>query len=358
MKSCILVLLAAAVSAVLFAGAQAQDASREDAIIAYLKGVYLESENDLYNAYQYYLYASARDPDDVRILLRLAKVAVEVGDLDAAKKHCEALLAKGAYGTDARLILAEVEYRLGNKEQAVTLLTALRDSTDVSRFQVLKFLAKIDLELNKPEEARLILEEASGSPDADFYVFYELALLDADAGKKQEALEAIGKALEINPDFANAHLARARLLADSGKTTEAKEEYGEVLHIEPANRDAISGLADILYAGGEFAAGTELLAPLHRSGSLDDAGEIAYGRFLYKAGQTDSALVVFNGLLQKMGDKPPLLRVVSEMEISQSPEASRRARARPFRELHRASPHVLPRRRGSIEPRGGARSSR
>ena len=192
---------------------------------------------------------------------------------------------------------------------------ALPDSADVPRFQVQKFLAKINLELNKPDEARRILEEASASPEADFYVFYELGLLDADAGKKREALDALGKAIEINPDFPNAHLARARLLADAGTTSGAKEEYREVLRLEPLNRDALSGLSDILYGEGGYAEGAALLAPLHRSGSLDDGGEITYGRFLYKTGQTDSALSVFGALIHKMGDKPPLLRVVSEMEV-------------------------------------------
>ena len=315
MRIRVLFLFISVAGVILAQGVHAQEASDENAYIAYLKGVYLESENDLYNAYQYYLYASSHDSTNARILLRLSKVAVEVGDFDGAKKHCEALIAKGAYGTEARLILAEAEYRLGNKETALTLLTALRDSADVPRFQVQKFLAKINLELNKPDEARRILEEASASSDADFYVFYELGLLDADAGKKREALDALGKAIEINPDFPNAHLARARLLADAGTTAGAKEEYREVLRLEPLNRDALSGLSDILYGEGGYAEGATLLAPLHRSGSLDDGGEITYGRFLYKAGQTDSALAVFGALIQKMGDKPPLLRVVSEMEV-------------------------------------------
>lgn len=315
MRIRVLFLFISVAGVILAQGVHAQEASNENAYIAYLKGVYLESENDLYNAYQYYLYASSHDSTNARILLRLSKVAVEVGDFDGAKKHCEALIAKGAYGTEARLILAEAEYRLGNKETALTLLTALRDSSDVPRFQVQKFLAKINLELNKPDEARRILEEASASSDADFYVFYELGLLDADAGKKREALEALGKAIEMNPDFPNAHLARARLLADAGSTAGAKEEYREVLRLEPLNRDALSGLSDILYGEGGYAEGAALLAPLHRSDSLDDGGEITYGRFLYKAGEIDSALVVFGALIQKMGDKPPLLRVVSEMEV-------------------------------------------
>ncbi|MDD4856542.1 MAG: tetratricopeptide repeat protein [Candidatus Krumholzibacteria bacterium] len=315
MKLHVFLILVAVVGAILFQNVQAQESSDEDAFIAYLKGVYRESENDLSSAYKYYLYALSQEPGNVRILLRLSKTAVEIGDLEGAREYCNALIAKGEYVAEAKAILAEVEYRSGDKEKALELLTALRDSVDISRAQVFKFIAKIDMELDRNDEARRVLEEASRFPDADFYIFYELGLLDADAHRTQEALDAMGKAIEIDPDFLNCHLVRARLFMEGGRTAEAKPEYREALRLEPLNREAILGLAGILHADGEFAEGAALLAPLHRDGSLDEGGEIVYGRFLYKAGQTDSALSVFGRLLDKRGDKPPLLRVVSEIEV-------------------------------------------
>jgi tetratricopeptide (TPR) repeat protein len=315
MRKSALILFAAAALLQFAPWAHAQESVDESALIAYLKGVYLESESDLYNAYQYYLYAAARDPDRARILLRLSKVAVAMGDYDGAKKHCEDLIARREYGTEARIMLAEAEYRLGNRERSLALLTELRNDVDAPKFEILKFIAKINLDLKRPDEALRVLEEASRLPDADFYVFYELGLLAADAGKPQEALEALGEAIEIDPDFANAHLARARLYIDTHSASEAKREYREVLRIEPFNREALSGLADILYATGEFADGADLFKPLYREGRLDEGGRIIYGRFLYKAGRVDSALSVFGELIKAVGEKPPLLRVVSEIEV-------------------------------------------
>ena len=315
MRRSVLVLCVASVLLASSPAVHSQEAVDGNALIAFLKGVYLESENDLYNAYQYYLYAAARDPERAQILLRLSKVAVSIGDYDAAKKHSEALIARNVYGTEARIILAEAEYRLGNKERSLKLLTELRDDPEAPLFGVLKFIAKINLDLKRPDEARRILEEASALPDADFYVFYELGLLAADAGKSRQALEALGKAIEIDPDFTNAHLARARLYLDADSASGAKREYREALRVEPFNHEALSGLADILYATGAYGDGIDLFAPLYGEGRLDEGGRIIYGRFLYKAGQVDSAFNVFGGLVQSMGDKPPLLRVVSEIEI-------------------------------------------
>ncbi len=315
MRKRFLIALVAGACVVAARGVHAREGYDANAFIAYLKGVYLESEDDFADAYQYYLYAAAREPGNARILMRLSKVALRIGDFEAAKKYSEGLLSREGYGSDARAVLAEVEYRLGNKESALALLRELRNDPEVSPFQILKFIAKVNLELNRPEEARRILVEASELSDADFYVFYELGLLDADAGRIDSALDALGKALRIDPDFVNARVARARLLMGERRPGEAETEYREILRVEPSNREAVEGLGEILFTERRYAEGASLLGPLHDGGSLDDRGELIYGRFLYKAGMNEQALSVFGELMKKMGDKPALLRVISEMEI-------------------------------------------
>jgi tetratricopeptide (TPR) repeat protein len=315
MRKRLLIACAAAICVVMARGVRAQEGFDGNAIVAYLKGVYLESENDFANAYQYYLYAAAREPGNARVLLRLAKVALRIGDLEAAKKYSGDLLKQEAYGGDARAVLAEVEYRLGNRERSLALLMELKDDPDISRFQILKFIAKVNLELNRTDEAQRTLVEASRLPDADFYVFYELGLLDAEAGKTDSALAALGKALEIDPGFVNARVARARLFMDARRAGEAETEYREILRVDPSHREAIEGITEILFTQRRFSEGAALLEPLHVAGSLDDRGEILYGRFLYKAGMNERALAVFGELMKKTGEKPPLLRVISEMEI-------------------------------------------
>jgi tetratricopeptide (TPR) repeat protein len=312
-----MIALVAALCIVPAVGARAQTEYDGNALMAYLKGVYLESEDYFADAYQYYLYAASRDSGNARILLRLSKVALRIGEFEAAKRYSEDLVARNAYLGDARSVLAETEYRLGNKEAALKHLTALRDDPDVPRFPILKFLAKIHLELDRTGEALRDLREASALAEADFYVWYELGLLEADAGRTAEAIDALGHAIEMDPDYANAHVARARLFKSAGRTAETEREYREVLRIEPANREAIDGLGEILFTERRYADGVALLAPLHDGGSLDERGELIYGRFLYKAGMNEEALAVFDVLMKSTGERPALLRVVSEMEIEE-----------------------------------------
>ncbi len=317
MRKRLMIVLVASLCVIPAVGARAQTDYDQSALIAYLKGIYLESEDYFADAYQYYLYAAARDSGNARILLRLSKVALRIGELEAAKTYSGDLIARGAYLGDARSVLAETEYRLGNKEVALTLLETLRGDADVPLFPILKFLAKIHLELNKVDEARRDLREASALPEADFYVWYELGLLEADAGRTGEAIEALARAIEMDPDYANAHVARARLFKGAGRTAEAEREYREVLRLEPANREALDGIGEILFTERRFDDGVALLAPLHEKGSLDERGELVYGRFLHKAGKNEQALAVFGELMKTMGERPALLRVLSEMEIEE-----------------------------------------
>ena len=61
-------------------------------------------------------------------------------------------------------------------------------------------------------------------------------------GKTQEALRAIGSAVELDPKRADLHAARARILRAAGSHGEARLEFQKVLKLDPANAEARTGL--------------------------------------------------------------------------------------------------------------------
>ena len=204
-------------SAPVYAGPAAREAYDGSVLSAYIKGAYLESQGDFYDAYQYYLFAAARDSANPRIMLRLARIAAQVGDYEPAREYGERLLASGRYGTEALLILAEVEYRLGKSDRSLELLRDLRSREDVPLFDVLAFYARVAQEAGKRDEAIAALEEAAALPDADVSAWYDLGMLRVEAGRTDAAAEAFAKAIEMKPDHAAAHLALARLHEASGR---------------------------------------------------------------------------------------------------------------------------------------------
>lgn len=80
------------------------------------------------------------------------------------------------------------------------------------------------------------------------------ALADAPGGDVQGALDAYGRALELDPDFADAHLQRGILLhAVPGELPAAEAAYRRALEAEPQHAEAGYHLANLLEETGRGA---------------------------------------------------------------------------------------------------------
>ena len=80
-----------------------------------------------------------------------------------------------------------------------------------------------------------------------FYMAYGYELLKDDANYERSMLRAI----EIFPDFKDAHLYYGEFLRNRGRYAEAKDHYLKTLELEPANKRAQTGLEEVYRALGE-----------------------------------------------------------------------------------------------------------
>jgi tetratricopeptide (TPR) repeat protein len=285
------------------------------AIIMYLEGVFFEARFDLQAALEFYERANRFESDNPKIQLSLAGVYLELGDLDRARQYASSLVESDMYRYEANIILAEVEYRQGNAKEALDLLLPLKDVGDDSRFEVLKFLSKVYLDLGEVEEARNMLEEAAQLFSEDLFLQYRLGVLYYETGELEKAINAFEKSIEISPGFTSAHLALATLLQHTGRMEEAKRSYRNVLKLDPKNATALKDLIDMLFEEGDYEEGIEVLEPLQREGALDNTGRLTLGRFYYRAGRIEEALELFKGLADEFGDTALIMRVIAEIEI-------------------------------------------
>lgn len=293
----------------------AQDDIDPRAISSYLKGAFCEARNDPAGALQYYLAAKTLDPGNRRISLKAAQIAFELGDMKHARSLAKSLIGSGAYEDEAQLILVQVDYRRGDREHALQRLLELRERGGGDRLEVLKFLARVYIELGKTDEAREVLEETTRLFPGDFFAHYRLGFMHAEAGELEPAISSFERAVTVNPMFANAHLALASLMSHAGRMDKAKRAYLDALEIEPDNRQAIMELADLIYRSGDFTSGVDLLQPRYEKGELDENASIMLGRFYYRAGRDGEALGLFREIIERTGERPMLLRVIAEMEI-------------------------------------------
>ena len=285
------------------------------AIVYYLQGAFFEARFDLQAALEFYERANRFEQNNPMIQISLARVYLELGDLGRAKRFAAELRESDRYGYEASLILAEIAYKEDDKKGALELLDPLVEIDNDSRFDVLKFLSKVYLDLGRIEEARDVLEDAVLLFSEDLYLQYKLGILYYETGKLEEAVRTFRKAIEINPGFTNAHFALATLLQQTGRYEEAETSYRNVLKLDPRNGNALKELADLLFEREEFEEGIELIEPLREEGVLDDGGRLALGRFYYRAGRIDDALAMFGELVDEQGENAAIMRIIAEIEI-------------------------------------------
>ena len=86
-----------------------------------------------------------------------------------------------------------------------------------------------------------------------------MATLFLSQGKTKEAIPALGKAIDLNPDDFQAHANLANALAHQGKISQALTHYREALRINPSWPEVANRLAWILatHTNSQFRQGKE-----------------------------------------------------------------------------------------------------
>ncbi|MBN2071369.1 MAG: tetratricopeptide repeat protein [Candidatus Krumholzibacteriota bacterium] len=284
-------------------------------MLYYMKGSFFEARNDLMHAYTYYIYADRYQKDNEVILFALARVTFDMEKYDETRRYAQRMIELGKKDGEAKLILAEVEFREGNREKAVTIFEEIKDSPGVPQLEVRKFLARVYIEMKDEEKARQVLEEARAIDPSDLFTNYRLGFIYAEENEIDKAIEAFRGAIGSNPGLASAHLALGSMLLHKGEREEAKRSFNRAIELEPGNRNAIRDLADLYYEDDQIEEGISLLEPLYLEKDLDQAGKISLGRFYYRSEKYDMALAIFTNILESSGENPSILRIISEIEL-------------------------------------------
>jgi len=179
-------------------------------------------------------------------LERLAP-CIEREDLDACVEEA-ARLAKEA-GIDSRALLElSSEILIGGNFGLANVLAlsaaeGLNGTDKASAFSIAGLSAYYNGEKNCSEEHYKKALEIDPN-NADAHNNYAILLIDLD--RKNEAEEHYKKALEIKPDYGDAHYNYANLLVDLERKNEAEEHYKKALETKPDDSEAHYNYAILL----------------------------------------------------------------------------------------------------------------
>jgi lipopolysaccharide biosynthesis regulator YciM len=173
-----------------------------------------------------------------RILAHLqterAKTEMETGNLDSAKTHLKKALSLDSDCVDARLQLGELYWLKNRKKKALSVWKKLVQNN--SRWAHLVLLRLQEKDGGPDDEAKVLrfLEDIVGE-NLDAVAHLALASCFMQREKKEQGLISLRRALEMEPDLAQARKMVGEALLEDGDVQGALSEYRTLLqHLGPA----------------------------------------------------------------------------------------------------------------------------
>lgn len=198
----------------------------------------------------------------------LALILAERGDLEGAERHLRRAVEIDPDDLEARVRHAESLTRLGRPADAIALLTGVLERDAAMPIAQLA-LGAAHQAAGNPEAARGALSDvlgaAPGARRERAEAHYRLAVLaetenshiSRDRGTApEETLDAtvhLDKAVQLDPDFAEAHALLGRLLAQQERYPEAASHFTRALARDPANAAWHGSRAMALILGKRYA---------------------------------------------------------------------------------------------------------
>jgi tetratricopeptide (TPR) repeat protein len=110
---------------------------------------------------------------------------------------------------------------------------------DPRHVQAMLYLANSEIELNRQEDARPLLEKVVKDAPQNSMGHLDLGIVYDDEGRKQDALLEFQAAARSNPSDVNVHFRLGRLYRSLGKTAEAKAELDKASNLNKATNEGL-----------------------------------------------------------------------------------------------------------------------
>jgi len=105
--------------------------------------------------------------------------------------------------------------------------------------QALLYLADADIQMDKIEDARAILEKLVKSNPTLFTARLDLGIVYSEDGRKEDALRELKAAQALKPNDVSVHWRLGRLYKSMGKLVESKSEFDKASSLTKAADDAL-----------------------------------------------------------------------------------------------------------------------
>lgn len=209
----------------------------------------------------------AQAPEDAQARKVLGLDLFMLGDGSAAQVQLERAVELDAKDPEARYYLGRVYFSRQNMPAALAAFQKVVE-TDATSVRGYNHLGQTFEALNQFERAQKAYETAIAldrtQQRRSEWPYYNLGLLQLNAGRSADAVSHFEEALRVQPKFAEARLKRAVALASLGRREEALAELQSLVKDEPASADAHYQLGRLYTRLGNTEKGKEHLLQFQR----------------------------------------------------------------------------------------------
>ncbi|MDB5081744.1 MAG: hypothetical protein JWP00_3668 [Chloroflexi bacterium] len=210
------------------------------------KGVhnYREMKQDLQEALAKSSALTDSEAPQVGYMRLYAWACQKLGDFDAARETLKSILSILPNDHITLNEMGELSYKLGNYKAAFNYFRKAETiANDNPRY--LANLSRAMVKLDRPEEARELVEEAARIDTNDYYVQFQLGAVLLDNGQPDQALEHLREAAGQEPDNAEFRYYLGRAYLQTGHVGEAIHHYHEAVNGAPLKHQWQAELGEI-----------------------------------------------------------------------------------------------------------------
>lgn len=211
----------------------------------------------------------AADPEGAPLHRLRGELLLDLHEYDAAEAQLSAALEADPDDNPARVSLLLVltsrdagvlDPRREDNEAFLGLLAIAADSADPRSLREQFLIGAMYRRLQRWEDAAAFLERAAALPGAGEQVFFELAVVQQESGRRQAAADTLERLLELAPDSPDYLNFYGYLLAEDGRELDRAQQMIErALESDPENGAYIDSLGWVYYQRGELEAALDQL---------------------------------------------------------------------------------------------------
>ncbi|MCK4708136.1 MAG: tetratricopeptide repeat protein, partial [Gammaproteobacteria bacterium] len=253
-------------------------------------------QGDMSTALQYYLPA-AENNEDARIAARAARISIYAKENEIALRASERWLELAPDDAQAIKIRAIALLRNEHVDEAgvqiLALIDKIKETDGVTDKQTFATIAKLLQNEAETTDAVLIFKVLSKHYQDNAHVFLWLSRYAMQANQYDEALLAISRVIELEPENGKAYVLKGRLLALSGKQAEALQVMLIAVNKQPEDFVLRKQYAGMLIRQGELKAAKEQFEILFKARPDDRETIISLGILLLEKEETERATSIF-----------------------------------------------------------------